>query len=282
MDIILDKKNDEIYSNVIFKWLQFFYGFDIKFELNELSAALSAYFQLQIKDNHRSFQEKFEKFMINIAENDVESGIILMKSCLFYKECHNDFTSRIDNEIAKRLLTLSNMENHTKIMNSFILSLPAEYLDKFKEFGKPHTQFCEFQIRRMYLDYHKNLSTQNKCKILNKCDLTKLNSKEMIQLKALNILTPSQLNDVYQSLVISMENKLELSPKQKKNVYPTFDSLLLPNSNEQIDLKAEIEMLRFKTNRLEEEKVNLQAEKQFLQKKINDLEKKLQQLPSNE
>ena len=206
---ILKKENDSTFCSILMKWLGFCYGYDITLEPNEFCAALSALFQLQLTACQAEVQMIIEQHMKEVTKKDIKAGIIIMKDCISYEECHSERASHIDIEIARLLLTLSNMKNQTKIMDNFIKLLPSQYLVDI-QYGDPHSEFSKFAIRRMYLEYHKNdISIENRRNILKQCNFTELNSKEMNEVRDLNILTNEQLIDAYHCIVETLEKKIE-------------------------------------------------------------------------
>ena len=209
LDITFNKSKDNMYSNVLLKWLRSCYGDDMNLSYKELCAALTGLFNLQLT-HQDELQKLIEDHMKKVAETDIKAGIAILNGCVNYEECHSDDKSRIDKEIAKRIFTLSNMKKYKDLVINCLLSLPScyNYLDCI-EYGEAHTEFSEFKIKQKYLLHHKDdMPLIDRRNILSKIKFSQLNGAEMKEVQALRILSKDQLIAAYQILVSTLEEKL--------------------------------------------------------------------------
>jgi len=150
-------------------------------------------------------------FLKKIASKDVVKGVKLLESCI-KKFSQIDELQGIRESLIKVVFTQNNFENHFDIVSDCLLNLPASFLDMV-EFGKPHSDQSEFCMRARYVRYNcDNLDEKTKCEMMKRCDPRKLECNELKVLESMNILSESEMLDLYRNALKHEEERRKEMP----------------------------------------------------------------------
>ena len=234
----------EVDRQALIKVLKFFYGEPLKVGTDdgECCAVIAVLDRMDVTCIYEAV-ELLKEFAMKQAEKDLRIGTKLLKASLRYEECHVSDLSKYhrddddddddDNEddgdgedgeeefkfgndiplniqLCRVVLTKENLsEGYKEIVDECLMELPVEYLD-IMEYGKPHTEHSEFSIRKKFIETHSSqMSEEEQAKVMEKLDLTQLNSREMRQLRDLDIIDGEQLLDMYSQALEHCENERE-------------------------------------------------------------------------
>ena len=190
------EKADKIYCRALIKWLRFCYGEDETFSIDECPAALASLLHLQL--NCMSLTVDIERHMVNTAERDMNIGVKLLVDCaVTYKECFTTEANRVDLSLAKSLFTHENISNYPLLLiDECLLKLPVQFLD-VAELGKGSVENSMFHVRVKYVKSHATtLSEEEKCRVLEPCRYTELNSDQLKELSNLGVLSNERLTQL--------------------------------------------------------------------------------------
>jgi len=110
------------------------------------------------------------------------------------------------------VFTQNNFENHFDIVSDCLLNLPASFLDML-EFGKPHSDQSEFCMRARYVKYNCDmLDEKTKFEVMKRCDPRKLECNELKVLESMNILSESEMLDLYRNALKHEEERRKEMP----------------------------------------------------------------------
>ena len=130
----------EVDKKALIKALRFCYGEDIYVEAKdgECFSLISTFSKLQVTCL-QDIVKQIHDFAIKEAERDVLKGVEMLKACVRYEECCNTSTCKLNQDLAKVVLTKDNIMNHYReVVDECLIILPPEYL-MMTEFGEPHT-----------------------------------------------------------------------------------------------------------------------------------------------
>ena len=203
--------NKQVDRQALVKALRFCYGETLSVGTNngECISMIATLSRLQVT----CLEEVVPKligFALNEARNDVRVGVELLKACTRYEECCNTNTCTLNKELAKTILTRENMAEHFReVVDDCLMTLPPEYLDEVV-FGEPHTKCSEFYLRAKYLRWHsKEMSFEEKQKLLGVCDWSTLNSQELRELRLADFVDKDELLMAYERALEYCENENE-------------------------------------------------------------------------
>ena len=190
-----DCSKDETYRSVLTDLMHFCYGSSFNLDPSRYAAAYCCIVQLQMQsirngEREQPFEEFFEERMIDCSTEDLTTGLTLLQSCLRYPECQD-----IIAVLARNLLTLNNIQTHTKeVVDEFLMHSRPNVLD-YVEFGPIHTEFSEFSLRTKYLAANPDLPTDHKRGVIAKCIVGELNMAELVIIRQLHLLSDTELFD---------------------------------------------------------------------------------------
>ena len=207
---------NEVYRNVLVKWLRFCYGEDQKFSLAECPSALVVLFQLQLKCGDE-IREKIKTHMLNAAKCDVELGVDMLLQCAVDNGDSGEMKD-ISEALAKTLLTRYNMDDKFELIFDCLMKLPAHYLN-FAEYGDGHNERGEVNVRVRYIRYHPGLDKESKLAVLRECCGKKISAEEIELLKELELLNNE---DLIEMRLKSTEIELQEAIKEMKAMKKTL------------------------------------------------------------
>jgi len=208
---------DETYRKVFIKWLRFCYGEDQTFTLKECPSALFILLQLEL-DCEGDVKEKIKKYMLNVAEKNVEEGVNILEKCFaYYDDC--DKMKDACEALARTVFTQSNMEKKFEIVSPCLKKAPAFCLD-IAVFGENHDEKGEVNVRVEYVKYNdKQLEHEEKLEVLRKCYGKKLTSDELEQLKELKLLKNEEIIEMrMKSTEIELQQAIKEMKEMKKEL----------------------------------------------------------------
>ena len=180
-------KDDAVHRSVVMKWLRFCYGEEQTLTCEEYAAALYTLKQLELTCGN-DVEKMIEEHMLEVAKEDIDAGILMLRSCATELEERGDEDafSDVGMSLAKTLFTRDNLTSgfDTAVMNC-LMDLPSSYLDVV-EYGDDHTDFSEFSIRLRYVESHASISNGEKCEIMMKCRTDRLDSADLQRLWLFN------------------------------------------------------------------------------------------------
>ena len=205
---MFDTSND-VDREALVKVLRFCYDDALTVDAKELCAVIAAVCRLQVSCLEKVLA-KLTKFAVEQAKNDVRVGTELLKETQRYPECHSPSTCELDKKLAEVVLTGKNIsENYDFVVNDCLMQLPAQYLD-ITEYGDPHTQFSEFNVRVQYVKEHSDeLKTNEKEALVLKCDWTQFNSKELKELRGLGFVRQELMTELCDRVLENIEKESE-------------------------------------------------------------------------
>ena len=188
------------------KTLRFCYGetLSVGTKNGECCAVIAALSRLQVTCLDEVVP-KLNEFALEEARKDINIGIELLKMCTCYEEC----CKTLNKELAKIILTRKNIVEHFReVVDECLMVLPPEYLDQV-EFGEPHTKCSEFCLRAKYARWHsKEMSDEERKKMLCACDWSTLNSQELRELRLAEYVDKDELLLAYERALELEEQRL--------------------------------------------------------------------------
>ena len=155
-------------------------------------------------------------FAVEEAKQKLETGVELLKACIRYSECCGSSLLSLNKKLAAIVLTKENMHEHYKeVVDECLMMLPPEYLT-LAEFGEPHTRFSEFSLRTKFFRYHTEMKWADKQVIMVKCDRSTLNSKELKELRLMDIISKDELLEAYEKALEHCEIESEMARRAEK------------------------------------------------------------------
>ena len=206
----------EIDKKALIKALRFCYGETIAVgtEEGECFAMIATFLKLQVTCLD-DVVRRLSTFIIQQANEDFVKGAQMLRMCVCYEECCDSNTCRLNQELAKVVLTKDNILNHYReIVDECLMVLPPEYL-MMTEFGEPHTKYSEFCLRTKYVRYNKSMTKEDKRSFIGNCDWSTLNSQELRELQLVDIVDKNTLLVAYEKALECCEN--ERDKMEKKN-----------------------------------------------------------------
>ena len=278
---------DATYRDVLVKMLRFCYGEDQVFKPNECAIAMVLILQFQLQHNggitiNEKIKSVLKEFMVNTARNDVETGAEMLYQCaVVYEECKSNEAGRLDEALAKIVLSQFNMRNHSEIViDRCLMQLPPTYLDIAQFSSGPEN---EFHVRLRFIKYHDHsLSGDEKRMILEHCDQKSLHFDELIILYDLGMIQSDAL--MKQTELEREKNQHLLSEATSSKRIEFLTELDEANKKHQTELEetkekyqSELEeaMKKYQSE-LEETKKKHQSEIDEANKKLEEAEKKHQ------
>lgn len=199
----------EVDRNALVKALRFCYGESMRVGTRdgECCAVIATLSRLQMTCLNEVVEE-LVAFATEQAEKDVKVCAELLAATQDYPECRNANTCELDKALATILFTTKNLrDNYEDVVDNCLMRLPPEYLEMV-EFGEPHTNCSEFNIRLQYVNHNgENTSAEEKREEINKCDLTTLNREELIKLKELGVVEPERMMILYDQTLEKTERE---------------------------------------------------------------------------
>ena len=211
-----DDTTNEIDRNALVKALRFCYGETIAVgtEEGECFAMIATFLKLQVTCLD-DVVRRLSTFIFQQANEDFVKGAQMLRMCVCYEECCDSNTCRLNQELAKVVLTKDNILNHYReIVDECLMVLPPEYL-MMTEFGEPHTKYSEFCLRTKYVRYNKSMTKEDKRSFIGNCDWSTLNSQELRELQLVDIVDKNTLLVAYEKALECCEN--ERDKMEKKN-----------------------------------------------------------------
>ena len=194
---------------VLVKVLQFCYDKTMTVDAKggELCAVIAALCRLQVSHLEEMIV-KLTEFAVEHAKKDVNLGKELLKETQLYPECCNPNSVELDKALAKVVLTRRNIDNNfDAVVGDCLMKLPMQFLD-MAEYGEPHTQFSEFNVRARYVKEHCcDLSQGEKEIVMKKCDWTMLTSKELMTLQELGVLGKEAMTEARSKALDNIEKE---------------------------------------------------------------------------
>ena len=155
-------------------------------------------------------------FIIQQTREDIVKGAQMLRRCVCYEECCDSNTCRLNQELAKVVLTKDNIFNHYReVVDECLMLLPPEYLT-MTEFGEPHTKYSEFCLRTKYVRCNKSMTKEEKRSFIGNCDWSTLNSQELRELKLVDIVDKDALLEAYEKALECSENERDKMEKENK------------------------------------------------------------------
>ena len=213
------------------KALRFIYGDTLVVGMKdgECCAMISTFIRLQLTHLDEVIT-KLVEFSVKHAMEDVKNGAELLIEMQEYPECCDGTSCELEQLLVDIVLTSKNIcEHHGTVVDRCLMTLPPHYLD-IAEFGPPHSQFSEFQVRAQYVRAHnEELSMEEKQAIMMKCDWTKLESAELKELEKLGVVDQCNMLTIYHSVLENTEKKRDAEKKQNKSLIETMESIIQEN-----------------------------------------------------
>jgi len=182
------------------KWLRFCYGEDETFRLADVTAALAIFVHLELNECE-GVEKEIEEFVKSVSKNDIEKGVTILKNCIStYRMYEEGKLKDFCEELAKIMMKKDNIVNHFDLLKDCLMSVPPHYLD-IVEYGDPHTEVSEFNVRLAYINCNSSLDMETKRTIIMKCDPIGLSDIELKQLEDLGILTDKEMIELYRRVL---------------------------------------------------------------------------------
>ena len=186
-------ENREEYNSALTEWLQFCYGKDIHFSINDVVDVLTVMHELELKgkeDLWKAFKAQLE-FM---ASQDPVAGAELLCECVKQKELVFEDVSLL---LAKKVLTYGVFRCHDMIVTKCLMNLPPTFLD-VAAYGPANTRYGEFNLRMMYIEFNSDKLSDSECHdIMMKSDVSCLGCRQLKQMEDLGLFTPQELLEMY-------------------------------------------------------------------------------------
>lgn len=169
--------------DALVKALRFCYGEAMNVGTHDCCAVIAALSRLQVTCLNEVVKE-LTAFAVDQANKDAKVGAELLMATQDYFECRNANVCNLDEVLARVVFTAKNLhDNYEDVVQNCLMELPQQYLE-FVEFGEPHTQYSDFNVRMQYVKCHKEDPSVNAEELLiNKCDWTNLSADELKELK---------------------------------------------------------------------------------------------------
>ena len=177
-----DCSEDGKYRSVLVKWLRCCYGDTVSLERSEYVSALVCLNQLQFfeKKDQKNWKQSMEKVLKDYAKEGF-NYIEVLEECVKYEQCHT-----VAIEIMKSL--------EKGDVGRCLSFLPPCLLDAI-------TTSDQFDFCCKYLTLHPDLSNEEKRRIIEKCDLTKLDPSQLKSLRGLHIFSDAEMLDIYDKVL---------------------------------------------------------------------------------
>ena len=192
---------------VLRKWLHFCYGSEMKLSVNEAVAGLWVLTKLNLQ-KEEMLGSVIQKFIAPDASRDLETEVLLLKQCIAYGQNSDKAFDAVTERLTKRVLTRGNIVGHfSLVVDHCLMELPPVFLDK-AEYGEVWTEFSEFELRRHYIERHKNdLGAEEKDKIMNSCKEVIPNSGELKKMVEQSTLSKDSLLLIFQKALEQCEKE---------------------------------------------------------------------------
>ena len=223
--------NKDVDRECLVKALRYLYGDTVVVGLNngECCAMISTFIRLQMT-HLDEVMTKLVEYAVKQAMKDVKNGAQLLVQMQDYPECCGEAICKLEQSLVDVVLTSKNIcENNDVVVDKCLMRLPPRYLD-MAQFGPPHTQFSEFQVRAHYVKTHKEeMDMEEKQDIMMKCDWTKLKSAELKELGELGVVDPHNMLSIYHTVLENTEKERVAEMKQEKWQIEALNSIIQEN-----------------------------------------------------
>jgi len=209
---------NKVYADVLVKWLNFCYGLDLSFSVDEYMAAFVALLQLRLKCNEAGgLLKKLEEGIKTEAEKDVDFGVRMLEESFFvYGDINDSKMAKLRDTMVQIVMKPVNFEKHFKTVVLCLIKLPSCYLDIAK-YGEDHSERSEFNIRALYVECNK-LTREEKCKIMRGCLQKDLDDEELRKLEEMNILEKYQMKELYRKAKDRKDREQEMRAREQQQL----------------------------------------------------------------
>ena len=201
--------SEKIDRDALVKVLRFCYGENMRIGTTdcECCAVIAALYRLQVTCADEIIKELIDD-LVDCTKNNPPLGAMLLKGIQSYPECCSTQAYELDKALAEVVFTRKNIcEYPETLVSECLMKLPPVYLD-IVEYGEPHTQWSEFNVRMQYLKEHsEDLSQEEKDEIMRRCNTTFLWSGELSELRKLNAIGKDLMLDMYDSVLKHTEKE---------------------------------------------------------------------------
>ena len=207
--------NEDISKEMLFRVIRFCYGAPLRVSPTNAANAIDVIFRMKIVGGEE-IQNQIERHMVKVAEEDVESGTLMLSRCAGFELSDNGGFTRICTLLAKAVLTRENIEEYRDtVVDNCLMNLAPVYLDR-AEFGNAHN---EFALRKEYVVRHKGTLNDTELRnVICKCPFEKLNNSELVEMRKLRGVTKSVtegiLLDAYKAAMGECEARLAREQKR--------------------------------------------------------------------